>query len=173
MILRLLTFWMLFLCCEISIAQISSNVSLVAQLNPDSTSDGRFTGCWGYVSPSGNEYALIGGYSGTFIIDITDSTHVHTVDFVPGVLAEWREIKVVNNYAYVVSQIFAPGNSMQIIDLSYLPDSVHLAATFDSTFSSAHTIEINDDGYDGYIYVNGPVNPPELGGVHILDIHNP
>ncbi|MFI5135415.1 MAG: choice-of-anchor B family protein, partial [Chitinophagales bacterium] len=46
-------------------------------------------------------------------------------------------------------------------------------ATFDSTFSSAHTIEINDDGYDGYIYVNGPVNPPELGGVHILDIHNP
>jgi len=170
---RHLAFWLLTLCFEVSSAQISSNVSLVAQLNPDSTSDGRFTGCWGYTSPPGNEYALIGAYEGTYIIDISDSTNVHTVDFVPGTPAEWREIKVVNNFAYVVSQIFAPGNSMQIIDLSYLPDSVHLAATFDSTFSSAHTIEINDDGFDGYIYVNGPVNPPELGGVHILDISNP
>jgi len=153
--------------------QISNNVSLVAQLKPDTSTIGRYSGCWGYVSNSGNEYAIVGGHYGTFIIDITDSNQVHVSDYVPGTEADWREIKVVNNYAYVVSQIFAPGNSMQIIDLSYLPDSVHLAATFDSTFSSAHTIEINDDGEDGFIYVNGPVNSPELGGVHILNISNP
>jgi choice-of-anchor B domain-containing protein len=171
--LRIIFFIAFLAIVESSHSQISSNVSLVAQLNPDTSSTGRYSGCWGYVSPVGNEYALIGGPLGTSIIDITDSTHIHTVDFVPGTEAQWREIKVVSHYAYVVSQVFYPGNSMQIIDLSYLPDSVHLTATFDSTFSSAHTIEINDDGDDWFIYVNGPVNYPEAEGVHILDISAP
>src|SRR2546423_12372283 len=59
--IRNIFFLVLLLICESSHSQISNNVSLVAQLKPDTATIGRYTGCWGYVSPMGNEYAIVGG----------------------------------------------------------------------------------------------------------------
>src|SRR5438874_23897 len=90
---RMFFLFALLILFEKSYSQISENVSLFAQLKPDTSTAGRYTGCWGYVSPAGNEYAIVGGHNGTFTIDITDSTNVRLVSFVPGTEADWRELK--------------------------------------------------------------------------------
>jgi choice-of-anchor B domain-containing protein len=54
---------------------------------------------------------------------------------------------------------------MQVVDLSYLPDSASLVYTYNATFTSAHDLFISD----GYAYVVGTSS----GGMHILDLSNP
>ncbi len=59
----------------------SENVSLyshltLADLNAEFAED-----CWGYVSPSGREYAIIGLSQGPGFIEITDPANPVIVDF--------------------------------------------------------------------------------------------
>jgi choice-of-anchor B domain-containing protein len=110
----------------------------------------------------------MGVTGGTTIIDVTNPSTPIEVSFIPGSLAppyEWREIKTHSHYAYVVSEGTGSGAGMQIIDLSNLPVSATLAATYTGTFTRAHEIFIAD----GYAYVVGT----SLGGMHILDLANP
>jgi len=111
-----------------------------------------YASCWGYVAPDGHEYALIGCYSGTSIIDL-DATPVTEVDFIPGANNEWKEIKVWDHYAYAVSENQSQG--LQIIDLQYLPDSARLVRTYTTlngrNVARSHTVTVAD----GYLYLNG------------------
>ena len=130
------------------------------------------SGCWGWTdSLSGREYALLGTLSGTSIVEITDLDAIAERAFVPGPYSKWRELQTWSHYAYAVSE---GGGGTQIIDLSYLPDSVHLVQGFiftDSTKSTnrAHTIQIRD----GYMYLNGCVNWDAGRGVHIFSLADP
>jgi choice-of-anchor B domain-containing protein len=145
----------------------AQNVDLLGQLNPHPNLD--YSDIWGYASQDGSEYALMGVTGGTSIIDVTDPENPVEVDFVPGPLAppyEWRDIKVHSHYAYVGTEGSGPGSGMQVIDLSYLPDSASLVNTFDSTFSSSHNLFIAD----GYAYVVGTSGG---GGMHILNLNDP
>lgn len=141
------------------------NVTLLGSLNP--YPGAAYANIWGYAA-NGREYALIGVTGGTTIIDVTNPSTPVEVAFIPGPLAppyEWREIKTHSHYAYVVSEGTGSGAGMQIIDLSNLPTSASLAATFTATFTRAHEIFIAD----GYAYVVGT----SQGGMHILDLSNP
>jgi choice-of-anchor B domain-containing protein len=129
------------------------------------------SGCWGWTdSVSGREYALLGTLSGTSIVEITDTDNIIERDFIPGPTSGWREIQTYSHYAYVVSE---GGGGTQIIDLSSLPNPVHLVKNFvyksgpDST-SRAHTIQIRD----GYMYLNGCARWAG-NGVVIFDLANP
>ncbi len=123
---------------------------------------GGYSALWGYTAPNGREYALLGcngsggQQAGTSIIDITDSNNVHQVAFVLGPASSWREMKTYRQYAYIVSEA---GTGTQIVDLSTLPDSVHLVRTFTYTSGAkntakAHSISI----HDGFMYLNGCAN---------------
>lgn len=141
------------------------NVTLLGSLNP--YPGAAYANIWGYAA-NGREYALMGVTGGTTIIDVTNPSTPVEVAFIPGPLAppyEWREIKTHSHYAYVVSEGTGSGAGMQIIDLSNLPTSASLAATFTATFTRAHEIFIAD----GYAYVVGT----SQGGMHILDLSNP
>ena len=143
----------------------SQNVELLGSLNPYSSLN--YSDVWGYTT-DGREYALLGVTGGTSVIDVTDPTTPAEVDFIPGPLAppyEWRDIKTHLNYVYIVSEGTGVGSGMQIVDLSYLPDSVSLINTYDNTFTSAHNIFIAD----GFAYIVGT----SLGGMHILDLSLP
>lgn len=129
-----------------------------------------YSALWGYTAPDGREYAIIGASTGTAFIDITDSANVHEVDFVSGPNSSWREMRTWANFAYVVSE---GGGGTQIIDLSYLPDSVHLVTSFTYTSgvnntSRSHSIEI----FDGYMYLNGCANWSP-GGIVIFNLVRP
>lgn len=153
---------MLLLNSTISVGQ---NINLLGSLNP--YPGAAYANIWGYAA-GGREYAIMGVTGGTTIIDVTVPSAPVEVAFIPGPLAppyEWREIKTHSHYAYVVSEGTGSGAGMQIIDLSNLPNSATLAATYTATFTRAHEIFIAD----GYAYVVGT----SQGGMHILDLSNP
>ena len=145
---------------------VSRNVSLYGQFNPNT---GRASGSWGWTSPQGKEYALLGGQTGTHIVSIDDSTAIQEKDFVPGPPSNWREITVTGHHAYVVSEGQGAGAGMQVIDLSFLPDSVHLVTTYTTTFDRAHMVTSDASGNPDFVYVSGTYTST---GVHILNVSN-
>lgn len=147
----------------------NENTTLLAQV--DGHGEG-YSALWGYTAPNGREYAILGCSTGTAFIDITDTTNIHEVDFVPGVPSNWREMKVHSTYAYVVSE--GANSRLQIIALQYLPDSVSLVSTYSyNGYTNTHSISQSGP----YLYLNGGDNTyisgNEPGGTTILDITNP
>lgn len=141
-----------------------------------------FASCWGYVAPDGREYALLGCYSGTSIIDL-DATPIREVAYIPGANNEWKEIKVWGQYAYAVSE--NPSQGLQIIDLSRLPDSARLVRTLTNVggrnVANSHTVTVAD----GFLYLNGgssngtailnladPINPTLAGHYNPVYFHD-
>jgi choice-of-anchor B domain-containing protein len=127
-----------------------------------------FASCWGYVAPDGHEYALLGAYSGTSIIDL-DVTPIQEVAYIPGANSEWKEIKTWGQYAYAVSE----GNQgVQVINLSQLPDTAWLVRSITSiggkNVTRNHTVTVAD----GYLYLNGSANASP-GGAIILSLADP
>ncbi len=159
-------FILLMVICSQGFAQASSrNVALWGQATP---APYRYSGSWSYVAPGGAEYGLVGGYGGTHIIALGDSTNVRQAAFVPGPQSNWREITVIGNHAYVVTE---GGNvGIQVIDLSPLPDSVRMVTSFNSRFATGHMIMRDVDVDSPYVYVSGASG---TGGVHIINVSNP
>jgi choice-of-anchor B domain-containing protein len=147
-----------------ALSQLNSNVTLLSTLDPYPSL--RYSDCWGYTDPQGREFALIGVELGTSIIDITDPSRPVEISFIPGPDSRWRDIKTHSNYAYVVNEGTGEGEGLQIIDLSFLPDSAVLVNTISTWFETAHNLYIDS----GFAYV---VGTHEASGMHILDLSNP
>lgn len=150
-----------------SFAQLpnSPNIHLLANINTR-PQNGIYSACWGYVAPNGREYAIIGAHTGTQFVDITDTTNIHEVGWYPGPSTSWREMKVYSHYCYVVNDV--TGNGMQIFDLQYLPDSVHLVQNWIfGSYTLGHTISQSGN----FLYINGG-NASTNGGIRCLDISN-
>ncbi len=157
-----------------SAAQEIGSVRFLANFVPPS-GGGYTAGCWGWTDTvSGREYALLGNSTGTSIVEITDVGNIVERDFIPGPGSNWREMMTWNNYAYVVTE---GGGGVQIIDLSYLPDSAHLVRSFiytlvvnsvAKTTNRAHSVHVRD----GYLYLNGCAQWSP-GGIVIFDLADP
>ncbi len=130
---------------------------------------------WGWTDTStGNEYALVGLTTGTAFVDVSDPTQpvylgslaTHTNSSI------WRDIKVFNDYAFIVSE--ASGHGMQVFDLTQLRSVSNPPATFSNTahyngFGNAHNIVINEGS--GFAY--GVGSNMCAGGLHMIDISDP
>ena len=77
--------------------------------------------CWGYTSPSGREYAMIGLQKGTAFVEITNPTLPRIVEYVPGATSLWHDIKVLGHYAYGVSE---GGLGIQVMDMSRIDELI-------------------------------------------------
>jgi choice-of-anchor B domain-containing protein len=140
---------------------------------------------WGYVDSEGNEYALVGTYSGFSVVDISDPSSPNEVFFGPGAGSIWRDIKTWGDYAYVSNESFG---GVYIVDLSPLPGNITTTATFTGSsysFSSAHNLYIDEFGK---LYIFGansgsggaiicdltqdPMNPVELGRFNDYYLHD-
>ncbi|MFN0133833.1 MAG: choice-of-anchor B family protein [Phycisphaerales bacterium] len=119
--------------------------------------------CWGYVSPSGREYALIGIGWGTGVVEVTNPSSPTVVTVVPGPDSLWHDVDVIGHYAYGVTD--STGVGIQVMDLSGIDAGV---VTLVRNFSqgghaTTHTAVANRDS--GYIYmcggniVNGGIMP--------------
>jgi choice-of-anchor B domain-containing protein len=144
---------LLIVTCFIGKSQSYSSfrIDLVSLVNPQSNvgigSDQRkYSGCWGWYQASKNkEYAIVGSSAGTFFLDISNPGFPIQCDFVEGKSGcTWREMKTYQNYCYVVSDDSSP-NRFQIIDMQYLPDSVHVVHDGTTYFERGHTIWIDKD----------------------------
>jgi len=124
--------------------------------------------CWGYTSPSGREYAIMGVEGGYGFIEITNPTNPVIVDRISGPSSLWHDVKVIGQYAYGVSE---GGSGIQVMDLSAIDSgNVTLVRNWTSGgYSTTHNIVANPD--TGSLWIVG-ANVGNGGLVHI-DISNP
>ena len=104
---------------------------------------------WGYAK-NGKEYALVGVYNGTSIVDVTDPANPTQLHFVPGPNSGWRDLKTWGDYAYVTNE---SDSGLLVINMTGLPGSIsykHWKGNNGVTFKSAHNIFIDEQGF-GYI----------------------
>ena len=129
---------------------------------------------WGWVDPeSGKEYVLSGLDDGTAFIDISDLKNPIFLGKLPTAttVSPWRDIKVYENHAFIVSE--APEHGLQVFDLTRLrlidEFQIFTSDARLTAFGNAHNIWINQES--GYAYVFGS----ELyqGGPLFININNP
>ncbi|PCI94591.1 MAG: hypothetical protein COB15_13805 [Flavobacteriales bacterium] len=139
-------------------AQSSLNMNLLYQWKDTtlikSVIGSTYNEVWGHEQ-NGREYAIIGSTVGTHIFDVTDVNNVDSVAFIPGKLQSTqvvhRDYDTYQNYLYMVCD--EGPSSLQIADLSYLPDSVPLVYDESTVINTSHNIFI--DTAAGYLYTCG------------------
>ena len=133
-----------------------ANENLLVDYGPKTYND-----IWGYEDDMGNEYALIGTWDGTHIINIS-SDPIEEVGFVEGSYSTHRDIKTFDNYMYVGSeanmpdpnlldqnQYYIDAQGIQVFDLSN-PSDPTLVNEWDGVVQSHNIMEA-----DGFLYVIG------------------
>ena len=141
---------------------------------------------WGYVDEAGNEYALVGTFSGLSIVDVTDPSVPVEIFFGSGENSIWRDMKTYGDYAYVSNE---SGGGVYIVDLTPLPDAP-ITNTTNFTgdnfpFQTIHNLYIDESGK---LYIFGsnngnggaiicdltqdPMNPVELGRFNDYYLHD-
>jgi choice-of-anchor B domain-containing protein len=156
--LRLIILFQIVIFTKVSGQFPAQNITMlsnfdVATVPSEPTHGIRYSGVWGWHDGTSHEYAFIGATNGVFIVDVTNPTTPIQRDFLPGCVTNcvWRELKTFQNYLYMVSDDGGP-NCLQIADLSYLPDSVHIVFQSDSIFRRSHTIFVDGNKlYCGYV----------------------
>ncbi|MBL9031754.1 MAG: choice-of-anchor B family protein [Phycisphaerae bacterium] len=110
--------------------------------------------CWGYTSPSGREYALMGLSWGNGIVEVTDPSNPVIVSVIPGgVNVLWRDITVIGQYAYAVSD--SSGVGIQVIDLSQIDNGVATLVRNYSQGGHTTTHTLLENTQSGFLYACG------------------
>ena len=123
--------------------------------------DNTYNECWGFEI-NGYEIAVIGSTAGTHFFDITDPHNSTEVAFVAGAYTGsgviHRDYHDYNKYLYAVCD---EGNSstLQIIDISELPNNVSVVYDSDSLFQRAHNIFIDTASAKLYACAVKHINP--------------
>ena len=153
-----------------------SNTPLVERMSLTDLNGGNGNDIWGWTSPVTNkEYAIVGLSNGTAFVDMDDPENPVLL----GNLATqsnnstWRDIKVKDNYAYIVSE--ASGHGVQIFNLLQLDTATVVPKTYTNSAhftlpgaGNAHNIVINEESK--YIV---PVGNSTGGGLLFYDATNP
>src|SRR5262245_33970641 len=116
--------------------------------------------CWGYASPLGREYALIGLSTGTAFVEVTDPANAQIVAVMPGPVSAWREIKTHQHFAYVVSE---GGGGIQVFDLSQIDSGLVTLASTVTTGGRLATHNVAVNPASGRLYRAGGGGTPVLG----------
>jgi len=155
---KIFTLFFFLSTCFVSMGQFAhQNIDLLDSFNDptvqaESVYGIRYQSCWGYVDSLGNEYGIIGSTAGTYIVDVTDPTNLIQHSYIPHRQNDciWHEYKTYGHYLYIISDDGGPPtNSLQIVDMSYLPDSVHKVYDDTTIFVHAHTQYV--DGSRWYV----------------------
>ena len=164
-----------------STAQSSKNISLLDHWFVDTllttSSKVYFNDCWGYHQ-NGQEFAMIGSTEGTHFFHITSDNHLKPVDYLPGQYqnanAHHRDIKTYKNYAFISGD---EGNaSIQVVDLSYLPDSIHVVANLTTGYGRVHNLFVDESNALLYACAFTPIvndNPTSLIPMRVYSIQDP
>jgi len=150
----------------------TSNIEYLSQVPLGSMGGGGGADLWGWTDPqTGKEYALFGRTNGTSFVDVSDPFNPAYLGNLPTRTGStlWRDVKVYQNYAYIVSDNNGP-HGIQIFDLTTLrgvttPQTFAATANYDG-IRRAHNISINED--TGFAYAIGT----NIGNVSI-DLTNP
>jgi choice-of-anchor B domain-containing protein len=150
----------------------SSNINLRAWFPCNTFNSASASGndCWGYVSQSGREYALMGLDNGTGFVEVTNPSQATLVKFMPKPASAsaslWRNVKTYRQYAYSVSE---GGGGIQIFDISGIDQGnvLDLGTVTTGGSTATHTMIINEQ--TGFLYRMGGGS----NGVRCYSLANP
>ncbi|TVZ52319.1 choice-of-anchor B family protein [Dokdonia sp. Hel_I_53] len=151
------------------------NYDIMSRISNDTLGVTRLNDLWGWTDPNTQkEYALLGTYNSTIFIDISLAESPKIIGYLPSNSdsSNWRDIKVYENHAYIVSE--AENHGMQVFDLTRLRNPQEQPMVFNedvlyTIFTTSHNLVINKQS--GYAYAVG--SDTFNGGVHIINIQNP
>ena len=115
--------------------------------------------CWGYVSPSGREYAIMGLSNGTSFVEVTDPANPVIVGHVTGPTSLWRCVKTFGQHCYAGSEA---GTGIQVISLANIDGTnagqprvsfVRDVTTGNNGTGATHTLWV--DAVSGFLYRAG------------------
>lgn len=156
----------------VSYGQASLNMDRIGQWNTIGANtyidDGsNYNDIWGYATPSGEEYAIIGNKDSILVVDVSiPSVPVRKFGMLGGSTVNWRDFKTHKDHAYGVCDNCTEG--LHIIDLSNLPTSASHALTTTAFFQKSHNIYIEEA--TDRLYAAGVTGATDLT---VLDITNP
>lgn len=147
-------------------SQSSHNVQLLDNWQDinllNNSSEVRYSDVWGYAK-DGKEYAFIGTTEGMSAFEINTNGKLIYIDSIQGRFVNagviHRDLKVHDHYLYTVCDEGI--SSLQVIDLNYLPDSLHKVVDIGGAFGRVHNIFIDSD--NDLMYACSIT--PESGGI--------
>jgi choice-of-anchor B domain-containing protein len=135
--------------------------------------DNTYNEVWGHAV-NGKEYAIIGSTMGTHFIDVTNPANPTEAFFVEGGSAGGqivhRDYREYQGYLYAVSNE-GSSSTLQIIDMSDLPNSLEVVYDSDALIIKAHNIFI--DKAKARLYALAVRTPNSFGAMSIYDLSNP
>ncbi len=151
----------------------SENVELLARVpladfsgNPERAND-----CWGYVSPSGREYALMGLRPALAVVEATDPKAPVIVGQVSHQESNWSDVKVYRDHCYVVNET---GGGMDVIDLSQVDDGIVTLVRRVTVMGLGEVHNVVVDEGSGFLYLCLPdINEARLVAFDLADPSNP
>lgn len=149
-------------------AQGPATITLGSWLTTADLGNGNDNGndCWGYTSPSGREYALMGVSSAMVVVEVTNPSNAQVIGRIAGPNSTWRDIRTYQDRAYVVSE---GGGGIQVVDLSNVDNGVitlETSITGQGT-NNSHNVVIDEDS--GFLYRTGGGS----NGLRVYDLANP
>jgi len=149
-----------------------SGIDLLSFMPLSTFSQTQANDIWGWTDPqTGKEYALMAVREGSVFVDVSDPVNPEYLVYVRThtSASSWRDIKVYNNRAYIVSE--ASRHGMQVYDLTRLRGvtsvTEHSPDAHLDTFGQAHNLVINED--TARAYAVGSYGQCS-GGLVIIDI---
>ena len=149
----------------------ADNVQLSAWLDLSMFGATSGNDCWGYTSPSGREYALMGVRTALVVVEITDPEAPALIAFVPHAESLWGDIKVYGQYCYVVNE---SGGGMDVVYLGNVDNGqVTLVGSVTTNgLSASHNVAIDTDS--GFLYLcDSNLNGGRLVAFSLSDPANP
>ncbi len=137
----------------------SLNMALRSQLDLAALGVTAGSGCWGYTSPAGRRFALVGTSAGLSVVDVTNPQAARVTGAIAGGSSAWREVRTYRQLAYVTTEA---QTGLDIVDLRD-PDRPTKLRTWSDTFASAHSLWIDEER--GLLYAHGTQS-----GMHVLDL---
>lgn len=130
----------------------SQNVTLRSQVLPAQVGAAEGSSCWGYVAPSGREYALAGYNNRMSVIEVTNPAAPVIVGSITHSPSLWCEVKAYQNYAYVTNE---SSGGLDVVNLTQVDSGVVTLTRRLTTggLATAHTVTVNPA--TGYLYLNG------------------
>ena len=132
----------------------ASNVTLRTFMDLSSFPSNPSTGndCWGYTSPSGREYALMGLRNALAVVEVTNPDSPVIVGSVSHSSSDWADVKVYQDHCYVTNE---SGGGLDVIDLSDVDNgNVTLVQRLTGGgLTTAHNVAIDTDS--GFLYLCG------------------
>lgn len=144
----------------------SSGVTLKSHITLAAFGSSSGNDCWGYVSPSGREYALAGLNNKVAVVEITTPSSPVIVASIPHTSSTWGSIKVYGTTAYAVTE---STTGIQVIDLSQVDSGIVTLVTTLPSPGRNHNIII--DTTAGLLYTCGSRNG--AGTTECFSLANP